>query len=410
VGAGVARSLAGLYSRDRALPLVHNPLEATAGTIDNGHAPLFARHHRAYGPIGERVMTAKSIAVVIPCYNEASSLREAHRRVSQTIAPASAAYEIVYVDDGSTDETPDMLRAIQQEDPHVKVVYLSRNFGHQFAVTAGLTHAGADAVVILDADLQDPPEVMLDMIERWEQGYDVVYGVRSDREGETRFKLLTASLFYRLIRWLSDTEIPADTGDFRLLDRKVVDAIVAMPERDRFVRGMVSWVGFRQIGVPYRRAPRFAGETKYPLPKMLRFAIDGILSFSVKPLRLSTLMGFLSAGLALIVIVYALIIRLFTQRWVAGWTALIIAVLFVGGAQLISLGIIGEYVGRLYGEAKRRPLYLIREIIGPELPTVGFPRLEESEARQPFQERRSWRDRRKARDHRDDRRQSRHRA
>jgi polyisoprenyl-phosphate glycosyltransferase len=333
-------------------------------------------------------MTSKSISVVIPCFNEESTLRETHRRVGRTLAQASTGYEIVYVDDGSSDGTPELLRALHAEDPHVRVVYLSRNFGHQFAVTAGLAHARGDAVVIMDADLQDPPEVVLDMVACWLDGYEVVYGVRTDREGETRFKLLTARLFYRLINWLSDTEMPLDTGDFRLLDRRVVDAIVSMPERDRFVRGMVSWVGYRQIGVPYRRAARFAGETKYPVSKMLRFAVDGILSFSIKPLRLSTLMGFASAGLSLLAIAYAFVMRVFTQRWVAGWTALIIAILFLGGAQLISLGVVGEYVGRLYGEAKRRPLYLVRETL------PAATRLEAATERRPTRDRRSWRERR----------------
>lgn len=352
-------------------------------------------------------MKQKSVAMVIPCYNEVENLRETHRRVSESVARAGVGYEIVYVDDGSSDATPEMLRHLQAEDPHVRVVYLARNFGHQFAVTAGLAHARGDAVVILDADLQDPPEIVVEMIRRWEEGFDVVYGVRTDREGETHFKLLTARLFYRLIRWLSDTEMPLDTGDFRLLDRKVVDAILAMPERDRFLRGMVSWAGFRQIGVPYRRAARFAGETKYPLPKMVRFALDGILSFSVKPLRLSTLMGFMSAGLALAAIVYALAMRLFTQRWVTGWTALIIAILFLGGAQLISLGIIGEYIGRLYGEAKRRPLYLVRETLGVDTTVHAFPRLEPPREDRNRVDRRSWRERRLARrDHRADGRRS----
>src|SRR3954466_9263763 len=287
-------------------------------------------------------MNDTSVSVVIPCFNEEANLRETHRRVTEAIGRAGIQYEIVYVDDGSRDLTAELLRQLQAGDEHVRVVYLSRNFGHQFAVSAGLAHASGGATVIMDADLQDPPEVMLDMIRLWEDGYDVVYGVRTDREGETRFKLLTARLFYRLMQWLSDTDIPLDTGDFRLLDRRVVDAILAMPEKDRFLRGMVSWAGFSQIGVPYRRAARFAGTTKYPFTKMLRFAIDGILSFSIKPLRLSTLLGFTSAGLAVLLMVYALVLRLFTHDWVAGWTALIVTVLFLGGAQLISLGIIGE--------------------------------------------------------------------
>jgi polyisoprenyl-phosphate glycosyltransferase len=351
-------------------------------------------------------MMSKCLSIVIPCFNEEGNLRETHRRVSQAVSRAEIEYEVIYVDDGSSDATPELLRDLQAEDRRVRVVYLSRNFGHQFAVTAGLAHVQGDAAVVMDADLQDPPEVVLDMLQRWEEGYEVVYGVRTDREGETRFKLLTARLFYRLIRWLSDTEIPLDTGDFRLLDRKVVDAIVSMPERDRFVRGMVSWAGFRQIGVPYRRAARFAGETKYPLPKMVRFALDGILSFSVKPLRLSTLMGFVSAGLALAAIFYALAMRLFTQRWVTGWTALIIAILFLGGAQLISLGIIGEYIGRLYGESKRRPLYLVRETLGMTPATRGYPRLEGGPIDRRRTDRRSWHERRVVREHRSDGRRS----
>lgn len=344
-------------------------------------------------------MSSPTISVVIPCCNEEGTLRETHRRVRQAFSRfGPCALEIVYVEDGSVDGTAALLRELQAADPHVRVLYLARNFGHQFAVTAGLAHAAGDAVAIMDADLQDPPEVIGAMLDRWREGYEVVYGVRVDREGETRFKLWSASLFYRLINRLSDTDIPLDTGDFRLLDRKVVDAIVGMPERDRFLRGMVSWAGYRQIGVPYRRAARFAGETKYPLAKMVRFALDGIISFSVKPLRLSTFLGFLSAGLALVAIIYALGMRLFTQSWVTGWTALIIAILFLGGIQLISLGIIGEYVGRLYGEAKRRPLYLVRETLGFGPEPFSIPRLE-----QPHRagERRSFGERRRgARDQR----------
>jgi dolichol-phosphate mannosyltransferase len=339
--------------------------------------------------------TPTLLSVVIPCYNEREGIRETHRRVSNVLnALESYRYEILYVDDGSSDGTLDVLREIASGDPAVRVVGLTRNFGHQFAVTAGLADAMGEAVVLMDADLQDPPEVVVDMLARWRDGYDVVYGIRTDREGETRFKLWTARVFYRLMRRLADTEMPVDTGDFRLLDRRVVDAIVSMPERDRFIRGMVSWVGFRQTGVPYRRAARHAGTTKYPFGKMLRFALDGIFSFSVKPLRISTHIGFLSAGIALAAILYALAMRVFTDRWVTGWTALIIAVLFVGGVQLISVGIIGEYVGRVYGESKRRPLYLVRERLG----VPRRPRLEASPGRRQgprdAPERRSLLDRR----------------
>ena len=339
---------------------------------------------------------APLVSLVIPCFNEQDGIRETHRRVTEVMAGLTEfRYEIVYVDDGSRDETAAVLRDLHAGDPAVRVVRLSRNFGHQFAVTAGLANACGDAVVVMDADLQDPPEVVPPMLARWREGVEVVYGVRTDRLGETRFKLWTARLFYRLIRRVSETDIPLDSGDFRLLDRRVVDAIVAMPERDRFIRGMVSWAGFRQAGVPYRRAPRFAGTTKYPLGKMVRFALDGILSFSVKPLRLSTHLGFLAAGISLLAILYALGMRVFTDVWVTGWTALIIAVLFLGGIQLISLGIIGEYVGRLYGEAKRRPLYLIMERLGFPEPSRMGPNLERRREPREARDRRSARERRR---------------
>lgn len=302
------------------------------------------------------------LSVVIPCYNEEAVIQETHRRLMSALGEASdAELEVVYVDDGSRDGTAALLAEIQSGDPRVRVVFLSRNFGHQIALTAGLEHASGDAVAVIDADLQDPPEVILEMLALWRQGYEVIYGRRTVREGETGFKRWSAALFYRLLNRLSDVPIPLDTGDFRLMDRKVVAALLQMPERDRFIRGMVSWVGFRQIALPYRRAPRFAGETKYPLVKMLRFALDGISSFSVRPLKLATWMGFLASGVALAGIIYALFLRLFTSNWVTGWTLLFIAVMFLGGVQLISLGIVGEYVGRIYGEVKRRPLYLVRE-------------------------------------------------
>lgn len=305
------------------------------------------------------------LSVVIPCYNEEPVVRETHRRMTAALARLeNLEFEIIYVNDGSSDATRDILRELQASDEHVRVVGFSRNFGHQLAVTAGLEHAAGDAVVLIDADLQDPPEIIVTMVERWREGYHVAYGVRTDREGETAFKRATATGFYRVLNRLSDTPIPLDTGDFRLMDRSVVDALRAMPERDRFVRGMVSWVGFRQVAVPYRRAARLAGESKYPLLKMLRFALDGIVSFSVSPLRAVTYLGFGVSALALAGIVYALAARVFTANWVTGWTAIFISILFLGGVQLISVGIIGEYVGRIYGEAKRRPLYLVRDRLG----------------------------------------------
>ncbi|HEV7798753.1 MAG TPA: glycosyltransferase family 2 protein [Pyrinomonadaceae bacterium] len=305
------------------------------------------------------------ISVIVPCCNEAQVILETNRQLVATLETiAQADFEIVYVDDGSSDTTPEILRAIQAADKHVRVVRLSRNFGHQLAVSAGLEHAAGDAVVIIDADLQDPPQVIPEMVARWRDGYHVVYGMRTDRPGETAFKLWTAKLFYRLINRLSKVQIPLDVGDFRLLDRQVVDVLLSMPERDRFLRGMVSWIGFRQVAVMYARAARRAGESKYPLLKMLRFAADGVMSFSLTPLRVALWVGFFSIAMAFAGILYALIIRLYTNDWVRGWTSIFTAVLFIGGAQLVTLGIIGEYIGRIYAEVKRRPLYVVQERLG----------------------------------------------
>lgn len=302
------------------------------------------------------------ISVVVPCFNEEEVIAETHRRLTATLRQLEPiGFELIFVDDGSRDETPALLERLQAIDGSVRVVRLSRNFGHQIAVTAGLEHASGDAVVVIDADLQDPPELIREMVERWQDGYQVVYGMRTDREGETSFKRWTARAFYRLINRLSDVEIPLDAGDFRLMDRKVVDALLLMPERARYLRGMVSWVGFKQIAVLYTRAPRHAGKSKYPLLKMLNFATDGVISFSILPLRLATWIGFVIMGLVLVSILFVLIARLYTHDWVRGWASLFIAVLFMSGVQLVFLGIIGEYVGRIYGEAKRRPLYFVQE-------------------------------------------------
>jgi glycosyltransferase involved in cell wall biosynthesis len=305
------------------------------------------------------------LSIVIPCMNEELVLGETARRLIAALGVADFQFELVFVDDGSKDHTAEILRELQSADPRVRVVRLSRNFGHQVAITAGLEHASGDAVAIIDADLQDPPEVLLEFVAKWLDGYDVVYGVRTEREGESTFKLWTAKAFYRVIGRLSDTEIPLDTGDFRLMDRRVVDALLSMPERDRFVRGMVSWLGFSQVSVGYKRAARFAGETKYPLYKMLKFATDGIVSFSTLPLRLATWVGFLASALSIVGIVVVLLERYFgVFGLVKGWSSTVIAVLFIGGVQLVCLGIIGEYVGRIYGETKRRPLYVVRERMG----------------------------------------------
>ena len=307
------------------------------------------------------------ISIIVPCFNEAAVIRETQRRLNELAARLSdLRVEFIYVDDGSRDETPAMLHELSVSDQRVRGIRLSRNFGHQIATTAGLESATGDAVVIIDADLQDPPEVIEEMVARWREGYHVAYGQRIERAGETRLKLWTARVFYRWMNRLSHVQLPLDTGDFRLVDRAVVDALLRMPERDRFLRGMVSWVGFRQVAVPYRRDARYAGESKYPLLKMLRFAADAIFSFSFAPLRLAVWTGFFVIFLALLGIVYAVVLRFFfdPSLWVRGWTSLFVAILLMGGVQLISLGIIGEYVGRIYGEVKKRPIYFVRERFG----------------------------------------------
>jgi glycosyltransferase involved in cell wall biosynthesis len=314
-----------------------------------------------------------SLSVVVPCANEEEVLLETDRQLTAALSQLSLTFEILYVDDGSTDSTPVILRKLQLADDRVKVLRLSRNFGHQVAITAGMTYATGDAVVVIDADLQDPPEVIAEFVKSWREGYDVAYGVRTERQGENAFKRGTAKLFYKIIGWLSNTDIPADTGDFRLMDRKVVNALLSMEEHDRFIRGMVSWLGFSQLAIPYRRKSRLAGKTKYPLVKMIRFATDAILSFSTIPLKVATGFGFLASGMAVVGILLAFYARLFGKNWVQGWTSIVIAVLFLGGVQLICMGIIGEYVGRIYGESKRRPLYFVREQMGFKEPRLAIP-------------------------------------
>lgn len=311
------------------------------------------------------------LSVVVPCFNEEAVIQSTHERLARVLDGLDLPAEIVYVDDGSRDGTFPALTKIQTTDARVRVLRLSRNFGHQIACTAGLRQAAGDAVVLIDADLQDPPELIPDMLSKWRTGFQVVYGTRVLRAGESWFKKTSAKLFYRIINRLSDVHIPLDTGDFRLLDRRVVDAVLAMPERDRFLRGMVAWTGFRQTALPYEREARPAGASKYPLRKMLHFAGDGVLSFSLAPLKLATVLGFTVSGMALAGIVYALLVRLVTHAWVAGWTSLILAVLFMGGVQLICLGVIGEYLGRIYGESKRRPLYFVAETLGCELASTA---------------------------------------
>jgi glycosyltransferase involved in cell wall biosynthesis len=311
------------------------------------------------------VVKTPLLSVVIPCYNEEEVIGETIMQLKAFCSElVNLDVELIFVDDGSRDRTRELLKSYASEDSRIRLIGFARNFGHQIAVTAGIDAAYGDAVVLIDADLQDPPEVVHEMIAKWREGYDVVYGTRTERPGESAFKLTTARGFYRLLNWLSDVPIPLDTGDFRLMSRHIVEILRAMPERDRFVRGMVSWAGFKQIALPYKRAERFAGESKYPLRKMLRFATDGILSFSTKPLQMSIGLGFFSAVLAFLGILYAFVVRIFTNSWVEGWAGLMIAVLFLGGVQLISVGILGEYIGRIYNEVKNRPLYVVEEYQG----------------------------------------------
>jgi dolichol-phosphate mannosyltransferase len=307
----------------------------------------------------------KRISVIVPCYNEEEVLHTTHQRLTEVLEKLQGyEYELIYVNDGSRDKTLPMLREIGQADRRVKLLSFSRNFGHQIAITAGLDYCSGDAAVVIDADLQDPPHLIADMVRSWEQGADVVYGKRRDREGETFFKLFTARLFYRFINRLADVDIPLDTGDFRLMNRKALDAFLKLRERHRFVRGMVAWVGFKQEALEYDREARFAGTTKYPFRKMMRLAFDAIMGFSNVPLRLASFVGFITSLLAFAGILYALYAKLFTNETVAGWTFLMIAILFIGGITLVVLGIIGEYIGRIYSEIKQRPLYLIQEQMG----------------------------------------------
>ncbi|MCL4275238.1 MAG: glycosyltransferase family 2 protein [Anaerolineales bacterium] len=300
-------------------------------------------------------------SIIAPIYNEIDNLPELYRRVKEVMDSSGEPWELILVDDGSTDGSTDKIRELAEADKTVRPVIFARNFGHQVAITAGWDYARGDAVVIIDADLQDPPEVILDLAEKWKEGYEVVYATRGEREGESWFKLWTASLFYRIIYRITDVKIPVDTGDFRLMDRKVVDVLKHMKERHRFPRGMSAWVGFRQIGVTYKRAARRSGVTKYPFKKMLRLAINAVTGFSYFPLQVATYFGFISAGIAILAIPVVIYMRMTGSGAFFGQATTLIAVLFLGGVQLISLGILGEYIGRLYDEAKGRPLYIVRE-------------------------------------------------
>lgn len=308
--------------------------------------------------------TAVVFSIIAPVFNEADSVDELRRRIGAVMDGLGEPWELLLVDDGSTDMSAEGILDLAQQDPHIRPVIFSRNFGHQIAVTAGLDYSRGQAVVIIDADLQDPPEVIPQLVDKWRQGYEVVYARRAERRGETWFKRVTASLFYRLIYRITDVDIPLDTGDFRLIDRKVVMALKGMRERHRFLRGMAAWVGFRQVGVTYTREARFAGETKYTFSKMVRFALTAVTSFSYFPLQIATYLGFVSAGISAVAIPLVIVLRLMGNQAFFGQATTLLAVLFLGGVQLISLGILGEYIGRLYDEAKGRPLYIVSH--GPE--------------------------------------------
>jgi dolichol-phosphate mannosyltransferase len=300
-------------------------------------------------------------SIIAPIYNEFDNLPLLYKRVKEVMDSTGESWEFIMVDDGCTDGSTDRIRELAAQDKTIRPIIFARNFGHQIAVTAGLDYARGEAVVIIDADLQDPPELILELSKKWKEGYEVVYAVRSEREGESWFKILTASMFYRLIYRITDVKIPLDTGDFRLIDRKVVNVMNTMREKHRFLRGMAAWVGFRQIGVSYKRAARHAGVTKYPFQKMLKLALTAITGFSYFPLQVATYFGFVSAGLAIIAIPVVAILRFTNTHFFEGQTTTLVAVLFLGGVQLISLGVLGEYIGRLYDEAKGRPLYIVRE-------------------------------------------------
>ena len=299
-------------------------------------------------------------SIIVPIYNEEPTLLELYKRIVAVMESTGDAWEFVMVDDGSSDRSPELIQEYAEKDGRVRPVIFARNFGHQIAVTAGLDYCRGQAVIIIDADLQDPPEVILELIEKWRQGFEVVYAIRKARQGESWFKLATAKLFYRIINRITSIDIPLDTGDFRLLDQKVVQVMKRMREHHRFLRGMSAWVGFKQTGVEYERAARYAGETHYPPKKMLVLAVTAITGFSFWPLQVAMYMGFIASGISILAIPLVAVMRLAGNQAFFGQATTLIAVLFLGGVQLISLGILGEYIGRLYDEARDRPLYIVR--------------------------------------------------
>ncbi len=311
-------------------------------------------------------MSEVRFSVVIPVFNEEEVLPVTYGRLTEVMERLSVPYELIFVDDGSEDRSPKILDDFAERDSRVRVIHFSRNFGHQAAITAGMDYARGEAIVVIDADLQDPPEVIPKMIAKWQEGYEVVYGKRVVREGEPFFKRLTASLFYRFLRKMTDIDIPLDTGDFRLVDRKVAEVMRLLREKNRFVRGLVSWVGFRQTPLEYVRHKRFAGTTKYPLRKMLKLAWDGITSFSNKPLKVSAYLGFVLSLASFVYLLYIVIAKFLGKSTVPGWASIMVINLFFNGVILILLGVMGEYVGRVYDEAKNRPLYIVSRARGFE--------------------------------------------
>jgi dolichol-phosphate mannosyltransferase len=315
-------------------------------------------------------------SLVVPAYNEEGVMGELVAQLTKVMDTLDGDAEAILVDDGSRDRTYDMMREAAGRDPRIRLVRLSRNFGHQIALTAGVDVAAGDAVIVMDADLQDPPEVVLELAKRWREGYDVVYAVRDAREGETRFKRATAAAFYRGFNRISEVKIPVDVGDFRLVDRRALDVFNQMRESNRFVRGMFSWIGLSQTGVVYARQERFAGETKYPLRKMLRFAATGAISFSAAPLRAALNLGFLVSFIAFALGIWSVIVKVSGLYEVPGWTSIVVVTTFIGGIQLIVLGVIGEYIGDIHAEVKRRPLYVVSELENfagpPDLPPRGI--------------------------------------
>jgi glycosyltransferase involved in cell wall biosynthesis len=309
-------------------------------------------------------------SIIVPMFNEQEVITETYRRLKMVMDSLHEKYEMLFVNDGSRDRTTEIVRALCSADPNVRMLSFARNFGHQVAISAGMDHAQGQAIIVIDADLQDPPEIILQMIGKWKEGYEVIYGKRLKRRGETLFKKWTAYLFYRFLKTMTSFEIPIDTGDFRLIDRKVCDVLKSLTEKNRYVRGLISWVGFRQTAVEYDREERWAGETKYPLRKMIQFAMDAIASFSYKPLRLATYLGFSLSGVSFLYFLIVVYQKLFTDSTLTGWSSIVAINLFFNGIMLVILGIIGEYIGRIYDESKGRPLYIIQEKTGYRQPSA----------------------------------------